>query len=259
MDARNPNASVTRFVMIASPRTGSTYLGRLLNNHPEIRFHGESFKPGKVPLLVREMPKQELGELKAELLEVRARDPLDYLERLYSLTDGRPIVGFKLAPSHDPEVLERLLADSSVLKIVHMRMNSLARWASRRSARQAGSFSQSAEKPKVLFDAKLFLEDHNKYVAIYDAAVRRLSRTRQPFLVTRYDEINNAAMIASLYKFLGTTLPPPDEVPTETGARAPSHILARFSNPDEVEAFVRRNNLMHWIYEGDTLFKPLSS
>jgi hypothetical protein len=36
-------------------------------------------------------------------------------------------------------------------------------------------------------------------------------------------------------------------------------ILSRFANAAEVEAFLRRNSLMHWAYEGETSIAPLST
>lgn len=67
----------TRAVLVASARTGSSWLVSLLDSHPAIRFHGELFNLEQAPLRA-------------------LRDPLGYLATRLSPAPGVAVVGFKL-------------------------------------------------------------------------------------------------------------------------------------------------------------------
>src|SRR4051812_16902643 len=66
-----------RAVLVASTRTGSSWLASLLDSHPAIRFHGELMNLEHAPL---------------EAL----RDPLAYLEDQLTMPPGVAVAGFKL-------------------------------------------------------------------------------------------------------------------------------------------------------------------
>ena len=67
----------TRVALVASTRTGSSWLAALLDSHPAIRFHGELFNLERVPLRA-------------------LHDPLAYLDEQLAECAGAAVVGFKL-------------------------------------------------------------------------------------------------------------------------------------------------------------------
>ena len=67
----------TRVALVASTRTGSSWLASLLDSHPAIRFHGELFNLEAAPLRA-------------------LHDPLAYLDEQLVDGAGAAVVGFKL-------------------------------------------------------------------------------------------------------------------------------------------------------------------
>jgi hypothetical protein len=243
-----------RFVIIAEGRTGSSHLVRVLNSHPQIRCHYEVFHGKTVHALTPGLKGEAREELRAELLALRKIDPMAYLERIYALDDGRPVVGFKIFGKHNPPMLEHLMADGAIRKVVLFRANVLARYASLMAAHETGEWS-SGVRTLVKFDADEFLGGYDRYLLFIDRTIRTLTETGQPFRVVRYDELNNHALMNALTQFLGATVPLPEPEANEANRGSPD-ILTRFSNPKEVEAFLRAHGAMHWAYEGDTRFTP---
>jgi hypothetical protein len=243
-----------RFVIIGEGRTGSSHLVRVLNGHPQIRCHYEVFHGKTVHAVTPELKGEAREALRDELLPLRKGDPMAYLARIFALDGGRPIVGFKIFGKHNPPMLEHLMADRAIRKVVLFRANALARYASLMAAHETGEWS-SGVRTLVTFDAEEFLAGYDRYLLFIDQTIRALATTDQPFRVVRYDELNNHALMTALTHFLGATelLPEPEEKAVNRGS---PDILTRFANPKDVEAFLRARGVMHWAYEGDTLFTP---
>jgi len=247
-----------KFAIVAMRRTGSSYLVQLLGSHPEIHCCGEIFMPESVNTRwpIARGGRRAVREVESELKAQRGSDPHGFLAHLFTLDFQKPVVGFKIFPGHHPAMLEYILADRSVLKIVHYRTNILARYASNLAARKTGDFGKYATKPAVTFDAAEFTRYHDEQAAFYDRILRGLAASGQPYQLSRYDEINNEAAMLAVFKFLGVepSMPP---LPEHPAVRGGADVLSRFSNPKDVRTFLRAHDLLHWAREGDTLFAPL--
>jgi LPS sulfotransferase NodH len=241
-----------KFAILAEGRTGSSHLVHLLNRHPEILCHGESFH-GRVVHVQIPSADRDADTVKGELLELRAREPLAYLERIYAVETDRRIVGFKIFPPHNPPVLEHIMENAAIRKIVLFRSNLLARYASLMSAHQAGEWRSGSDKPQVEFDGDEFSDHCRRYTASTDRIIRTLTAQKQPFWIVRYDELNNSAMIGALVRFLGAEDPMPEDPIPARGRGAPN-ILSRFSNPEVAKAFLKSKGLMQWAFESDMMF-----
>ena len=69
---------MTRFVILAAPRTGSNLLCTLLNSHPQVLCHHEVFNPGGVFTAL-----DYHGDgLHVDALAQRDADPLAFLDRV---------------------------------------------------------------------------------------------------------------------------------------------------------------------------------
>lgn len=239
-----------RFAIIGLKRTGSSYLVNLLGSHPQIHCCGEIFNRDGVNL---RWPKAMGGrpagrEIESELKELRARDPQEFLARVFAIDFGKPVLGFKIFRNHNRPMLERILEDRAIAKIVHRRENGLARYASALAARAAGDSGRHAEKPLVEFDATDFAAFHREHATFFDETERRLAAGGQPFHVSRYEELNVPSRLTAMLEFLRVApeLPPLQEPPPN---RASSDVLSRFSNPHAAEAYLRDHGLMEWARE----------
>ena len=109
-------AQKTRFVVIANPRTGTNNFIDLINSHPDISCHREVFHPATVYLM---------EGTRDNLREKRNSDPLAFLNELYVSSQTRAC-GFKIFMDHNDTVLDNVIRDKSIKKIVLYRPNLLA-------------------------------------------------------------------------------------------------------------------------------------
>ena len=244
-----------RFVIIASARTGSSHLTDKLREHPDILCHGEVFHPHEVWVY---RPKGKIGnEVRAELRELRGTDPEALLERVYSENYGRTSVGFKIFRGHCDPIMDKLVNDASVRKVVLYRRNVLANFSSALAAKDSGKWGtrKSPEKQpdlRVHFRPQHFMRFHQRYVNFYKGIIETLNKNREVFHVMDYEDINNPYLFAALVNYLGGD---PEQCQERT--RKPlkkqgrTDILSRFSNPDDVRTFLEKQKLLHWMYEAD--------
>jgi len=243
-----------RFVIIGSPRTGSSHLVTLLGSHPDILCSGNVFHSRSVWVF---WPKKALTpQVKSELLELREADPDALLERVFSSSFGREHVGFKIFEGQNDRILDRLILDNDVRKIVLHRRNVLANYASSLTAKRSGDWGGRAggripEPPKVPFNEARFIAFHDAYVAFYRTVIAKLNDNHQQFHLVSYDEINDPFFLSSLLRFIGVQ-----------GSLSETHlkghhvkqnsddILSRFSNPKPLLKFLEARRLLHWLHEG---------
>jgi len=245
-----------RFAIIGSPRTGSSHLVTLLGSHPEILCNGNVFHPKNVWVF---WPKKDLTEeTRSELLELRRRDPEALLDRVFASSYGREHVGFKIFQGQNDRILDRLIADRNIRKIVLYRRNVLANYASSLAAKRSGDWGGKAEgrleeNPKVSFDENKFMVFHDAYVEFYRDIINRLNDKNQVFHLTYYEDINNPLLFGTLLRFIGVAGDAsPASVKVHHVKQNPSDILSRFANFPTVLEFLRTHGLLHWLHEGET-------
>ncbi|HEY3638807.1 MAG TPA: hypothetical protein VGK90_11720 [Rhizomicrobium sp.] len=246
------------FVIIGVPRTGSTHFMTSLNGHPEIFCNANIFKANNIQL---SWPKEDkIPEVKKELETLRDKDPAAFLDRVLKAGYGRPHVGFEIFRGQHAGILNALIKDGSIKKIILYRKNILANFSSTLLASKTGEYmlksgSQKPEaEPKVVFNPKRFITFHDHYVAFYRYVMEKLRTNSQPFYVMSYEDINSPQMMAAVIAFIGADPQLSIDVKNYTRIQKqnPSFIVSRFSNPDDVEAFLAEHNLLHWRYEGET-------
>jgi len=190
---------VTRFLIVCQPRTGSNWLCTLLQSHPEILCHHEVFHADEIYYAVghRDGRLAHLGTP-----EERDRDPLRFLERLWSEDFGRPAVGIKLLDGQAPDVLARLLADSGVKKILLRRESRVRAYVSLLRARETGHWARTPyDGVTVHVEAHELLEFARRYDAFY-ASLRAATRS-QPALEVVYEELqHDPRELARVLQFL---------------------------------------------------------
>lgn len=253
------------FVIIASPRTGSSHLVSQLSSHPDILCHGNSLHPKHMWL---SWPKRELTEsVKADLTGLRERDPDAFLERLYTSGYGRSHVGFKIFQGQNNAALRKLVKNREIRKIVLYRKNVLANFASAMAARSNKEWSVRegtpvAAQPTVHFDEREFVGFHDKYVGFYRDVLARLARHSEPFHFIEYLDINEPLLFAGLVSFIGADpakLNFPEPLRARQAKQNSPDILSRFVNSSDAAAFLERHGVQHWAREGETSIAPMGA
>jgi LPS sulfotransferase NodH len=245
-----------RFVIIASPRTGSSNLANVLGGHPDILCNGNIFHPRNAWVFWPGISKRERKDLFTE----RNADPRAFLEKVFTTGFGRAHVGFKIFEGQHDEILGELIDEPSIRKIVLYRQNVLANYSSALVARATGKYSLRADQkaaapPLVHFDANKFFEFMGEYNAFYRTALERLNARAQAVHYINYEDTGDPLLLGALVSFIGA-----DPAGFNSNAKAhkrqvkqnSSDIVARFSNPETVREFLTENGLMNWAHEGWT-------
>lgn len=257
-----------RFVIICAPRTGSSHLVSVLSGHPELLVNGNIFDgrgPGRLYVFWEKT--QLTPAVQANLIDLRERDPEAFLEQIFNMTHGRMHVGFKMFRGENDRILDQIIKDSSIRKIVLYRRNVLANFASALVARKTGKYSLRegmpvGDVPKVRFNAERFSRFHDRYTEFFGDIIDRLNAQGQAHYFINYEDINEPRVLAGLITFIGAD--PIRSIAKENQFKRQvkqnsSDILSRFSNRRRVERFLREHGLLHWIHEGELMLGPLSS
>jgi hypothetical protein len=249
------------FVIIASPRTGSSHLTALLHRHGDIICHGEIFHPKMKNPLKRWESSDQVPDGVSEMVELRKRDPREFLRRMFRNDHGGKHVGFKIFNGHNDEILDELIADTSVKKVVLFRPNLLAVYSSSQIAHKIGERvikTPRESQPLVHFEPKQFVKHCRKYTSFYRDVLDRLVASHQTFHFLNYETINDPTLFAAVVGFIGAD-PGKAKLEPVSIKQNSSELLKRFSNPEDVEQLLRSQGLLNWLYEGEIGLAPLQT
>lgn len=119
----------TKFAIFAAPRTGSNLLCTILNGHPEILCHHEVYNPHGIFTALDFQP----NELNATPLDERDQNPIEFLTRVWKSGAEHGAVGFKWTRGQCTRVLEYVLQNKNIKKIILQRKNRIKTFVSERT------------------------------------------------------------------------------------------------------------------------------
>ena len=227
-------AAVNRFVVLATPRSGSNWLCTLLDSHPQVLCHHELFNPDGVHLAWS----LRNTDFTLGTLELQRQDPLRLLALAWQSSLGYQSVGFKLNVGQSEAVFSTVLGDPQVRKVVVTRRNRVRAYVSEKIAEASGqweSYPDSAPPRKV---ARVHvdpdsLKQHARRNADYLASLdQRLKATgAQPFRVF-YEDISLGQTQCDLLRFL--QVEPEVKLQGSTRRMNPQPLAALVENFDEL-------------------------
>jgi len=223
---------------------GSSALCDYLRSYDVVACHGEPFHP--------DVDSHILYDIRDRLdLELRVMDPAGFVDQLYQMTIGYPVVGFKTMKAHNEVAFAAILRDRNIRKIVLERSNHLAVYASRLLAEKTNIWNDTVPVPepdKVAFsepDFELFVAD----IADTFAMVRRvLDESDQRYLDLRYDARSMNEAGERTIEFLGVN-PRKGHRPIALAKLYSNNLLDRFTNPQDVTLTLARRSQMDWTSE----------
>lgn len=221
------------FVMFAEMRTGSNHLEASLNSLPDVTGYGEVYNPTF-------LGKHNRFELFGYDMARREADPLGLLDRMIAETDGLP--GFRLFHDHDDRVVERVLPDPRIAKIILTR-NPLDAYISRKIATETGQWQlrdvKQRKSAKVSFDEGEFRAMLDALQGFQLRVQRALQVTGQTAFHIRYDDINDAGVLTGLARFLGSDHEIAAPAPT-LKKQNPGGAAEKVANPADMAAALAR-------------------
>lgn len=177
----------------------------MLNHPPEVVCHHEIFNPRGIFLALH------MREAASELgtLEARDADPLAFLERIWTLSDGADCVGFKMTRGQDASLMQCLVDEPAVRKIVLTRRNRLKTFVSELLAQATDRWEVYAPResahplPRLEIHADQLRAHAAANRAFYDDIETRLAAARQDYLRLSYEDLFRPGEQARLLAFLG--------------------------------------------------------
>lgn len=194
-----------RFVVFATPRSGSNWLCTLLDSHPDILCHHELFNPEGIHIAWSLRGSGfDLGGLK-----LQREAPLELLRRTWLQSRGYDCVGFKVNLGQSELVFSTVLDDPTIRKILVSRRNRIRAYVSESIAEISGQWESFPDStpPSPVQPVRIELESlkaHIRRNQTYLEDIRqRLSRTGQDLMETHYETIGDAACHRELLNYLG--------------------------------------------------------
>jgi 3,4-dihydroxy 2-butanone 4-phosphate synthase/GTP cyclohydrolase II len=232
-----------RFVILTTPRTGSNWLCSLLGSHREVLCHHELFNPERI-IYTRAWPG---GALDLGTQEERDRDALGFLERVWERRCGRRVVGFKLNRGQSEAVLQKVLADRSIRKIVLRRRNRVRTFVSEKLAQLTGEWESYPESARGGRPVRLVVDvaelrahaaENERY---FGRLLLALRESGQDHLELTYEELCGAEERRRVLRFLGVATD--RELVGETRQQHAEPLRDLISNYDELAAALRGSDL----------------
>lgn len=237
-------AASVRFVIVGARRTGSNWLCTLIDSHPAILCHHELFNPAGI------FYAQRLRDSALCLGSVSERDadPVNFLDRIWRHSAGHRCVGFKMTHGQAESVLERVLADPAVRKIVLRRHNRVKTCVSEKVAELLGSWEVYDEadlpvrRPRVDLDPRELREHAARNERFYERVEASIEGTGQACLRVDYENLQSPEEQARLLRYL-------DAVPGD----APLEPTSVKQNPVDLREVVRNFDALAEALRGDPL------
>ncbi|MEW6169436.1 MAG: hypothetical protein AB1651_17355 [Pseudomonadota bacterium] len=228
-----------RFAILSIARAGSALLAEQLDAHPQVVCEGEIFHP---------QPQHQLSlrALNTVDLSDRHSRPARYVAAvLESAAGSAKAVGFRYLPNRNDAAERHILLDRSIRKVVLIRHNLLAAYASHKLAlsrdvwtRRRSEVSSGYEAPRkqpdeerVPFVAEEFQAYCRQAGDVYGRYLSTLVATGQPVKVLSYCDVVQRCL-APLFRYLGVdeNAWPQERDNTRVKIGSPD-VASRFSNP----------------------------
>lgn len=217
------------FILFAEMRTGSNRLEQLINTASGVSCMGEVYNPTFIG-----HPKQ--SSLAGFDLAARERDPVGCFTAMVGATPD--LVGFRFFHDHDPRILDRVMPDPRVAKVI-LRRNPLDSYISRKIATETGQWKLTDVKhrraAKVHFDGAEFAAMARDWQGFYARLRVLLQRHGQAAFQLGYDDLNDTAAINGLLRYLGVE-GEVDPSLSKLKPQNPAPAIEKVENPGEMQA-----------------------
>ena len=246
------SGGAVRFVILATPRTGSNWLCTLLDSHPDVLCHHEIFNPEGV-FHARSCQPEQLG---LATVAERDRDPEAVLRRIWRRPLGHRAVGFKHNRGQSAAVLARVLEDAAVRKIILRRDNRIRTFVSEELARRTGEWESYPGREigsgtrRLEVTAGPLRRHARENARHYADILQALESTGQRALELRYERLAAAEERARALRFLGVEHP---QTPLHGATRKqhPEPLRALIANFEELAVELRGSDLEPELYAPD--------
>lgn len=133
-----------KFVIFAVPRTGSNFLCKALDSHPEVLCHPELFHPENIYYSGSYLKN---GGEKLGKVQIRDWFPKSFINQIWKQNFDCKAVGFKLMVWQNKKAFDLVLKNKDIKKILLLRRNKLKSYVSEKVAKKKKVWSAPESKP----------------------------------------------------------------------------------------------------------------
>eukprot|EP01041_Mallomonas_annulata_P006458 gene6458-13050_t len=244
-ERKKTETNITKFVIFAASRTGSTYLCELLSKHPSVLMNYEIFNAPNNTF--RRIVFEDY--IPKSIILNRRINPGPFLEKIWNLTGNKSAIGFKIFYNHilDRTGVERLLLlDKDIKKIVLMRSDILRVYVSYIQAKKTKTWSKldtsNATHTVNITDFNIY---KTTYLSWFHMIISKLKLTRQKFSLIEYNnDLNKENVVQTLdhiQHFLGVPQFDSNQMlnGTQLVKQASTPIEKRISNWNDLPEYIR--------------------
>jgi len=243
---------MNKFVLLASPRTGSNLLNSNLNQYHNILMHGEVFNPSFIGLYKSYHKKLNI---KRNETEKRDKTPIKFMNFIFS-DEAYKAVGFHLFPGHSKKVLINILKDKSIKK-VGLRRSIIPSYISLCEAIQTDVWligkngkpntEKLKRKTKVVFEEDKFLAYKKNLDQFWKTITKTLKQTEQEMFPIWYAHVKGVDKLNGLAKFIGIQQQK-EKFNIRLKKQSKGSLIERVENFEEMERFAKSNGLEKQLY-----------
>jgi len=197
--------NISRFVILGTARTGSNFLAETITQHPEIQCFGEVFNPteiSRLPDMISSDPKK--------IMEWRDQHPLEFLDRLWNISHGKRITGFKFFFPQNQIAKNVIMEDQDIGKIILRRRNVVRQYVSLQIALENNQWGirdpHTALKTVVHIDPNALQKFTENTHREYAMTIDMIRRKNQQYLEVVYEDMvgpDGKNIFQEIYDFLG--------------------------------------------------------
>jgi LPS sulfotransferase NodH len=195
-----------KFAIVGTPRTGSTCLVGLLNQHPKIGCFYEVFNQRRISA----SQGASMGLTEEEnTLSWKSKNVPECFRRMWN-SGYNDRIGFKIFLSQLPEAIDHTMKDRSVGKILLQRNNILRQYVSLKIAERDANWVIQNAAPKKPLPIDVNIQEFTEYAKgirrQYQSAKALLVASHQQFLEIMYEDIVGSSQqdaISKICAFLG--------------------------------------------------------
>ncbi|MFW2588510.1 sulfotransferase family 2 domain-containing protein [Sagittula sp. SSi028] len=222
------------FVVLAEMRTGSNFLEANINGFDGLSCFGEAFNPHFIGY-------PQTADILGITQDMRDRDPMRLLNQIRMATPGA-LGGFRYFHDHDARVLDTILTDPKIAKIVLTR-NPLDSYVSWKIARATGQWKltnvKRRKEAQAHFDAREF-EEHVAALQSFQVHIlNTLQSTAQTAFYVAYEDLQDLDVMNGLARWLGAS-DQKDSLNSSLKRQNPEPITQKVENPEVMQAALAR-------------------
>jgi hypothetical protein len=229
--------SIVKFVIISVPRSGSNLVVGMLEQHPEIQCYPELFHPDKV-YDRNVFAEHGLSDLSRE---ERDKEPLEFLDQVFQhkFKANTKATGFKMFPGQNDELMNLLMEEPGVKKIILERENLLRCYLSQKTAEESNVYfvrekdGITPEEKPMQVDVEDFLAYEEKTSSFFNTLKRKLDGSGQHYLEVQYIHLLEKEQQAELLDYLGVS-PDTDLLKVVSKKQRTMELKDKIINYDEV-------------------------